>query len=720
MHTHAPEAGLASLLASRGRGGDSVLVHMSPGEVHGLQQLAMASGGSLTINPHTGLYEAGWLKKLLPMIAGALLAPLTGGTSLGSFLAKAGSLIGGGAAAGTGLLVGGVEALRTGSLKKGLMAGLGAYGGASLGSALSNLGAQAKTVATQAATEQAKSAAAEELGLNIPDTLSKIAPKAPTVNPFSGEMVGSTIPSNISKVAAPSVTIPGSVSSFQPDLAVNYAPMDAASGIASYTPSAAAPTFSNMWQGVKSLGTAAGRERAGTMLANTGTFSRGLAALPLLSALGGGQEEGDMPTASGESDMFYIPGTYDPNQPGADRSVSYFQQGKWYKRKPGGGYQIYNPYALNQPTGMAQGGVVPAPNQMYPMANIQHSEYASSIQNPRKTEVVGGYDAAINPFTGEEVGKQVNFADGGETTRYQPKDPPRPTADSGPPTQGLGEYYQSLLAAPATPRDTSGITSYLANLNQSLIPKAAPPTTPPPVTPPPTGGNGGTGGTGGGGTGTGTGNDYGYVDPYTGEWIWVRPPPGGYGGNFPTGGMMNINSGQQAQPTQPMQPTEPVPVITPYIPTGPDSDFVSPFASMASQPVDVQQTVQMPDYETSSGGLGAIRRNQMMDTGMSEFNFGFAGGGMTGEYKAGGRLLDGPGDGMSDDIPAVIRGKQTQRAALADGEFVVPADVVSHLGNGSTKAGAKKLYSMMDKVRKARTGTKRQAPRVKTDRYLPA
>jgi hypothetical protein len=102
-----------------------------------------------------------------------------------------------------------------------------------------------------------------------------------------------------------------------------------------------------------------------------------------------------------------------------------------------------------------------------------------------------------------------------------------------------------------------------------------------------------------------------------------------------------------------------------------------------------------------------------------DYNFGFADGGMP-EYKAGGKLLNGPGDGMSDDIPAVIRGKGVQRAALADGEFVIPADVVSHLGNGSTKAGAKKLYQMMAQVRKARTGKTRQAPAVKTDRLLPA
>jgi len=89
-----------------------------------------------------------------------------------------------------------------------------------------------------------------------------------------------------------------------------------------------------------------------------------------------------------------------------------------------------------------------------------------------------------------------------------------------------------------------------------------------------------------------------------------------------------------------------------------------------------------------------------------------------GGYSDGGRMLKGPGDGMSDSIPASIGSRQPAR--LADGEFVVPADVVSHLGNGSTDAGARKLYSMMDKIRKARTGKKKQAPAVKASRYMPA
>jgi hypothetical protein len=98
----------------------------------------------------------------------------------------------------------------------------------------------------------------------------------------------------------------------------------------------------------------------------------------------------------------------------------------------------------------------------------------------------------------------------------------------------------------------------------------------------------------------------------------------------------------------------------------------------------------------------------------------FAKGGMSdlGSYSDGGRMLKGPGDGMSDHIPGIIGGKQPAR--LADGEFVVPADVVSHLGNGSTDAGAKRLYAMMDTVRKARTGTKKQGKQIKAEKYLPA
>jgi hypothetical protein len=107
------------------------------------------------------------------------------------------------------------------------------------------------------------------------------------------------------------------------------------------------------------------------------------------------------------------------------------------------------------------------------------------------------------------------------------------------------------------------------------------------------------------------------------------------------------------------------------------------------------------------------------ELGFDDFN-NYMGGGVASMAKGGmaPRFLSGGGDGMSDDIKATINGKQPAR--LADGEFVIPADVVSHLGNGSSKAGAKQLYSMMDKVRTARTGNKKQGKQINPAKYMPA
>lgn len=103
---------------------------------------------------------------------------------------------------------------------------------------------------------------------------------------------------------------------------------------------------------------------------------------------------------------------------------------------------------------------------------------------------------------------------------------------------------------------------------------------------------------------------------------------------------------------------------------------------------------QVADKELASGGLSSL-----------------------GSYSDGGRMLKGPGDGMSDSIPATIEGKRPAR--LANDEFVVPADVVSHLGNGSSDAGAKVLYDMMAKVRKARTGNSKQGKQINPKKFTP-
>ena len=101
-----------------------------------------------------------------------------------------------------------------------------------------------------------------------------------------------------------------------------------------------------------------------------------------------------------------------------------------------------------------------------------------------------------------------------------------------------------------------------------------------------------------------------------------------------------------------------------------------------------------------------------MNTQSGNMQNGFMG------YAMGGRFLSGGGDGMSDSIHASIEGNQEAR--LADGEFVIPADVVSHIGNGSSKAGAKQLYNMMDRIRQARTGNKKQGREIKPNKFMPA
>jgi hypothetical protein len=124
----------------------------------------------------------------------------------------------------------------------------------------------------------------------------------------------------------------------------------------------------------------------------------------------------------------------------------------------------------------------------------------------------------------------------------------------------------------------------------------------------------------------------------------------------------------------------------------------------------------MPQQPAPSFDMNGMSGGMDFGGGMDYSDGGFAGGGAI-QYAAGGKFLRGPGDGMSDDIKANINGEQEAR--LADGEFVIPADVVSHIGNGSSEAGADRLYKMMADVRRARTGKRKQAPAIKAGKYIP-
>jgi hypothetical protein len=183
-------------------------------------------------------------------------------------------------------------------------------------------------------------------------------------------------------------------------------------------------------------------------------------------------------------------------------------------------------------------------------------------------------------------------------------------------------------------------------------------------------------------------------------------------------------------------------------PPAPQIDAVSQFNQYAQQTVGAPNQMQAPimpaptstslassgySYDPIKQQYGQIQgtfpdtpsedtsnKNASDDQGFLDFA---AGGGIShlGDYSDGGRLLRGPGDGVSDSIPAMI-GKR-QPARLADGEFVVPARIVSELGNGSTEAGARKLYAMMDRIQKARgktVGKGKVAKNSRSEKYLPA
>ena len=139
-------------------------------------------------------------------------------------------------------------------------------------------------------------------------------------------------------------------------------------------------------------------------------------------------------------------------------------------------------------------------------------------------------------------------------------------------------------------------------------------------------------------------------------------------------------------------------------------------------------TVNGKPYRPGQGGVNyggdvtytpAVDKSKMFNGGSdkaNELTAAMAQGGIAG-LAHGGRYLQGGTDGMADKLRTSIDGKQP--AALSHGEFVIPADVVSHLGNGNSDAGAKKLYQMMDKIRQARTGTKKQGKQINPDKFMP-
>ena len=653
-------------LAALGRGPDTMLVHMAPQEVAGLQALAMKHGGSLTINPETGLPEAGFLSSILPMVAGFALGPA--GFALMS-------------APMAGLAVGGISALTSGSLSKGLMAGLGAYGGAGLGESLMGAGAGAAGTAgtAAAASELAGTQAALQqnalTNLGIPSSAAagtgamSFAPSATT-----------NILGNAANVAGP-MSVPVTTSQL-----IGGIPQ-VATATAMPVP-AMAPTFSEglsqMGSGLKDVFSSGDKALA---FAKENAYPLGAVGL---SALAGMQPKALK--ASPQDQGMIRPYTYArtknkaafeevEGEPLSSKERQYFNDQ----------YTALAPYKAPGPEYMAAGGPVEAMsnanaigmNTGYPQSDIRTGAYATPYQQPISRNVVSGaQDAAVNPYTG-----QAQFAEGGSIGGY--------TYDP------VTQTYTKKAGEGATTVSPTGGISKASGFSGSSDGSGGPPSGP--------------------------------IAPTTPEEFAEQSARNQKFNDFATAvskmGIGSMLMGALDSVLGGINEARGQAAVGSYG-GGSFAEQDALNAAMSSPSTGVGNPAE-------SGG-GSNQESTGFTSGADASGYGggdlgsfLAGGGLTalaqggmsnlGGYSDGGQLLRGPGDGVSDNIPAMIG--QKQQARLADGEFVVPARIVSELGNGSTEAGARQLYAMMDRVQKARrktVGKDKVATNSRAAKLLPA
>jgi hypothetical protein len=713
---------LANHLQSAGRGEDKVLVHMTPGEVKGLQSLAMSHGGSLTINPQTGLPEAGILSSLLPIVAGAFLGPAGLGLT----------------AMQTGLAVGALGTAATGSLGKGLMMGFGAYGGAGLGEGLMNAGASAMPGAGTAANattsgvntgtaaaEAAKGSsytgtkaaidttkAATDAGSVINNTggfnayspaspfssTAKLTSATPTMPGVTGVNAGSfnptayggTVPTAPTALAKPDVFSGGTFTPSATPSVIPKPPVDAFTGGTSTsinapiktalaptpvaptpvtpvpTASAAPSNFDKVGAGIRDV-TSSGTKAWNFVKEHPGPFiGVGVGALQEVQE----QKAKDAAAAakSGSPGMIrpyemsvaQNQSAYAPNPSTSERQ--FFAQPRYiagtpYAAKEGGLMGIHK-YAVGGPVEQMSAQNAVGANTGYPMAHLQTPMYSNPMaQRPMPTNVIqSGLDASVDRYSGEQ-----RMAFGGSATASASAPSSEAKYSFDPKTQQF--TGTTTAAAPAA-----------SNTMQDSVRK--------------------------------------FYGPALGG--------GAFGMGLIPQAFQNALAQKNAAP-QPTVSTQTSGGLTtqPYIP--PQTQPTNPIAPNINIPQqqDVNQHLGLQAFYPMMEQQLAAKGAQMQSRGMAVG--GMAGGGYNlGGYSDGGRLLRGPGDGVSDSIPASIGDRQPAR--LADGEFVVPARIVSEIGNGSTEAGARKLYAMMDRVQKARgktVGKNKVAVNTKADKLLP-
>jgi hypothetical protein len=609
-----------------------MLVHMSPSEVAGLQGLAMAQGGSLTINPNTGLPEAfnlgGFFKSLLPTVVGGI-ASMIPGMQFAAYPMLTGILAG----AATGALT------NKNKLLGAVTGGLGGYSGAGImGAGKAAAGAMGVADKAAGAVPGSGTSGLATGGGYIPGATSG-ADLAYNNALLSSQGAGIT-----------NSAVSGASGAMDVDkLLAAGKPIGMANTVANTASIAPDPTFlGNMGDAFKGIGGAATgnpiaqNEYIKAIGAESALGALGKTALPFGgAAVMGGLEESDI-------------------------------YGKPLQRAEAEKYDPYARLNLGSDTGLrlvAKGGYIDgyATGGTIQSGGIRDL-YGTPDNQPTISPGLSGFGLGrLNNLAGEQAMTQaqtLGYAEGGVASLELP-DPSK--------TVSAPENLENMILNETA--KTNMLENQLNNMTSNAL---------------------------------NTGNIPNQI--------------------YAPGALANVAAGMQNQPVPPQSSfvQNLTSARTGYAEGGDVSNYRQDQKALN---LDEMPTLNVDtgkqSYNTFQSALensndpNARALNRLFSVrppGEQTLYERFAVA-KNGRFNKGG-YLDGQGDGMSDSIPATIEGKQPAR--LADGEFVVPADVVSHLGNGSTKAGSKRLYAMLDKVRKARTGHTKQGKKIKPEKYMPA
>lgn len=679
---------------SYGRGNDSMLVHMTPDEVGGLQALAMAHGGSLTINPHTGLPEAGFLGKILPTLLGALGA---------AFGLPTWALALGGTAAGT--------IASGGDLGKGLMAGLGAWGGASLAGGL-GLG----KAGTDLVSKIPAGADVSGSGLGQLSTVSDTLNAVPNVGTGTAGAAGAASPlatSTVGGVTAVGNPLAGAFSSALPTYSLPGIGAGVGAGAGAGAAAGAQTAKTGLGGFLERFGAAsrysgAGKAPLGGFLGKYAPYAAGLGLVNTVSELT--TPEGKKYNPDDEKSQWH----YAKPQAPPKREVSY-QTPEQMRESGGAEYTYFTPsnpvpgYSLtdevNKDYGYADGGLAaletPAgfndlvsyfqstspgaitasrtyPAQASTAASTTAAAPAASqaertytFTNPQKPQTGSNATSATTLTSGQNV--FIPGVGGFTLPDFSNMDWSSLAAQYG---QGAGAN------AASTTQQTGTALTPAQQLNDLRNPQ----------------------GTGPSARELAADNlaqgtpDYSSMDTsqYTPQVQQAGSTP--YGNiNIPgVGGAQTPNPdnmdflryASQEQPVAPVEQAAPV------------QHTIDEFA-------DSQYTPNYYEYQYARGGEVPMRDGSfVMDArSVSELGNGSSNAGKEILARMGGRPLNGPGDGVSDSIPARIGGRQEAR--VARDEVIFPPQAVARIGGGSERRGTQKLYALMHRAGKARQRAKR-------------